>query len=561
MNNKLYTVNIQTKLLFLRRWKSQMFKPGMGLRTIEDLEAEKKRKAAEEADENPMNFTIFGNHRQPKPDPFFYSDRKGGRGYSDYSTQIYSNRPYVWQPIRKLYKFNYILMGILGAIFLGFSQELWDEIDDLSAQFFPKAAEIEKGANDELKEDGNGKVPESEVSEGQHSDAECSIIPEEVAKKKKPKIGFRERRIIEYENRLRAFSSPDKIFRYFATLKSAGHDGNYEVFMTPEDFVRSLTPGVMQPRNLGLDKFKVFNPQKHKCSFTDPDNIFTKLGTHGLISFTDYLFLMTVLSTSQSEFKLAFGIFDVNSDSSLDKDEFLKVQRLLLSQTNVGQRHRDHVMGNSAFKWSPDSAIINYFFGKEGEHKLNIDTFLEFQHDLHRDILKIEFERRDPESNPVGIISEVSFAELLLMHAGLPEKRQKRMMKRIRRRYRASGKHPGISFDEVNAFFQVLYYIDTIDTALHFYKLAGKPLTKEMLMKTARRVAGVRLTEHLVDVVVTLFDEDLDGELSHKEFVAVMKKRMQRGLEKPKDTGFFRILDAGWECGKRQVLDYLELRS
>lgn len=82
-----------------------------------------------------------------------------------------------------------------------------------------------------------------------------------------------------------------------------------------------------------------------------------------------------------------------------------------------------------------------------------------------------------------------------------------------------------------------------------------------MLMKTARRVAGVRLTEHLVDVVVTLFDEDLDGELSHKEFVAVMKKRMQRGLEKPKDTGFFRILDAGWECGKRQVLDYLELRS
>lgn len=64
------------------------------------------------------------------------------------------------------------------------------------------------------------------------------------------------------------------------------------------------------------------------------------------------------------------------------------------------------------------------------------------QHDLHRDILKIEFERRDPESNPIGIISEVSFAELLLMHAGLPEKRQKRMMKRIRRRYRASGKHP-----------------------------------------------------------------------------------------------------------------------
>ena len=82
-----------------------------------------------------------------------------------------------------------------------------------------------------------------------------------------------------------------------------------------------------------------------------------------------------------------------------------------------------------------------------------------------------------------------------------------------------------------------------------------------MLLKVARRVAGVRLTDHLVDVVVTLFDEDNDEQLSHKEFVAIMKKRMQRGLEKPKDTGFFRIMDAFWECGKRQALDYLEMRT
>uniref|UniRef100_A0AC34GS63 Uncharacterized protein n=1 Tax=Panagrolaimus sp. ES5 TaxID=591445 RepID=A0AC34GS63_9BILA len=540
MNKHLLTVNIQSRLL-LRRWKSEMFKPGGGLRTVDDLENEKQRKIAEEADENPMNYTIFGNRKKPKDDPFFYTDRKGGRGYSDYSNTIYPNRPYIWQPIRKYYKINYYIICVMGIVFLLFSSELWDEIDAFSAPFFPKAAEIEKEANEDEKEDG--KLSHGEHSEGQESDSDCHIVPEEVAKKKKPKIGFREQRIIQYENRLRAYSSPDKIFRYFATLKSVGNDGNYEVFMTPEDFVRSLTPGVMQPRNLGLDKFKIFNPEKYKCQFTDPDNIFTKLGTHGLISFTDYLFLMTVLSTSQSEFILAFGIFDVNTDLSLDKEEFLKVQKLLLSQTNVGNRHRDHVMGNSAFKWSADSAITSYFFGKQGEHKLSIDTFLEFQHDLHRDILKIEFERRDPESNPVGIISEVSFSELLLMHAGLPEKKQKRMMKRIRKRYRAAGKHPGISFDEVNSFFQVLYYIDTIDTALHFYKLAGKPLTKQMLMKVARRVAGVKLTDHLVDVVVTLFDEDNDDQLSHREFILIMKRRLQRGLEKPKDTG--RIFSKG----------------
>ena len=48
--------------------------------------------------------------------------------------------------------------------------------------------------------------------------------------------------MIEYENRIRDYSTPDKIFRYFATLKV-----DSEVFMTPEDFVRSITPGMKQP--------------------------------------------------------------------------------------------------------------------------------------------------------------------------------------------------------------------------------------------------------------------------------------------------------------------------
>jgi len=38
--------------------------------------------------------------------------------------------------------------------------------------------------------------------------------------KKKERIGFRDRKIIDYENRIRAYSTPDKIFRYFATYKS-----------------------------------------------------------------------------------------------------------------------------------------------------------------------------------------------------------------------------------------------------------------------------------------------------------------------------------------------------
>lgn len=53
-------------------------------------------------------------------------------------------------------------------------------------------------------------------------------------------------KIIEYENRLRLFSTPDKIFRYFATVRLQSTDG-VVVYMTPDDFLRAIYPGLKQP--------------------------------------------------------------------------------------------------------------------------------------------------------------------------------------------------------------------------------------------------------------------------------------------------------------------------
>jgi hypothetical protein len=52
--------------------------------------------------------------------------------------------------------------------------------------------------------------------------------------------------IIEYENRIRSYSTPDKIFRYFATVKIMSENTTL-VFMTPDDFLRAITPGMKQP--------------------------------------------------------------------------------------------------------------------------------------------------------------------------------------------------------------------------------------------------------------------------------------------------------------------------
>ncbi|KAK3886379.1 hypothetical protein Pcinc_009482 [Petrolisthes cinctipes] len=58
----------------------------------------------------------------------------------------------------------------------------------------------------------------SGLSEDKEEEEEEEETGEKKKNSNKPVVGFRDRKIIKYENRLRAFSTSDKIFRYFATV-------------------------------------------------------------------------------------------------------------------------------------------------------------------------------------------------------------------------------------------------------------------------------------------------------------------------------------------------------
>lgn len=42
---------------------------------------------------------------------------------------------------------------------------------------------------------------------------------------------------------------------------------------------------------------------------------------------------------------------------------------------------------------------------------------------------------------------------------------------------------------------------------------------------------GYTLSRHLIDTVFAIFDQDGDGLLSYKEFIAIMKDRLHRGFK------------------------------
>lgn len=377
-------------------------------------------------------------------------------------------------------------------------------------------------------------------------------------KKKKQRSGFRDRKVMEYENRIRAYSTPDKIFRYFATLKVISEHGDAEVYMTPQDFIRSITPNEKQPENLGLDQFivKRYDGKMEKIAqerekFADEDSIFYTLGECGLISFSDYIFLTTVLSTPQRNFEIAFKMFDLNGDGEVDLEEFEQVQSIIRSQTSMGMRHRDRsTTGNTLKTGGCSSALTTYFFGGDLKGKLTIGSFLEFQRKLQHDVLKLEFERNDPVD---GRITERQFGGMLLAYSGVQSRKLKHMQKGLKKMFKDA---QGITFEEVENFFTFLKNINDVDTALSFYHMAGASIDKVTMKQVARTVAKVELSDHVCDVVFALFDCDGNGELSNKEFIAIMKQRLMRGLEKPKDMGFTRLVRAMWKCAQDTAWDF-----
>jgi len=281
-------------------------------------------------------------------------------------------------------------------------------------------------------------------------------------------------------------------------------------------------------------------------------SIFYSLEKNGLISFSDYILLLTMLSTPPKQFELAFKMFDDNGDGNLDPEEYEKVQTIIRSRTTIGQRHRDHANTGNVIKTDHQGALSKYFFGEKLDQKLSYQKFLKFHKDIQDEILWIEFHQMAEQEGDDDTISERDFANQILLYAGISDQKRIATCKRVRREFK--GEHAkGITFKEYHDFAQVLKSINEIDTALTFYHVAGASIDKTTLRHVARTVAKVELSDHLVNVVFAIFDENDDERLSNKEFVSVMKKRLMRGLERPKETPAWRLISAFSACTNSMI--------
>jgi len=344
-----------------------------------------------------------------------------------------------------------------------------------------------------------------------------------------------------YEERIKAFSAPEKVFQLFASVKREG-----EALMTPTDFLRSLHPNIMHADSGGKkSSARAAKAAQRLFQMVDIDS-------DGLVSFHEYVFFMTLISIPENRFKTMFCMFDLDRSGEIDEQEFASMMRVLKSKSPIGVASRVDVVSTSnkvkqqkkkAAELSRDRYPI--LFGKHGNKKLTYPKFARYLLDLQEDIAVLEFEGFNPDGDDT--ISSKDFALSLVSHVYPKQFRAYRSKIEALREGR-------IGFKDYMAFNKMLKNLEEISSAIDTFSEANSGnFDKEHLIHASIAVANVELTPEVADVLMHVFSDKGKGKLNQEEFLSVMKLKRHYGANRKRQvdvTSFFKCVNT---CTKNNL--------
>lgn len=343
-------------------------------------------------------------------------------------------------------------------------------------------------------------------------------------------------------------------------IKFASVEYNGQLYMTPQDFLESVVEQEPRPRlkrrvltTKEIEYLRDQTPALKKGS----SQLFRNLRDKGIISYTEYLFLLSILTKPASGFRIAFNMFDTDGNQRVDKNEFLVMEKIF-SHAWKGKRgmaeDKDDGKGGEE---KPQDTYVNddqglqrrhnvdtflqiHFFGKKGTNVLKFEGFRLFMENLQTEVLELEFHEF---AKGHETISEVDFAKILLRYTYLDTDEYDMYLDRLLDRMKDER---GITFEEFKTFCQFLNNLEDFSIAMRMYTLADHPISKDEFHRAVKICTGISQSEHLVSTVFAIFDADGDGLLSYKEFIAIMKDRLHRGFKSY-------AKNEGWEAFKTCV--------
>ncbi|XP_023273488.1 calcium uptake protein 2, mitochondrial [Seriola lalandi dorsalis] len=325
-------------------------------------------------------------------------------------------------------------------------------------------------------------------------------------------------------------------------IKFASMVYEQEPYMTPRDFLFSVmlenVDRKLQKRILTTEDVNRMLASASKAR--SGNDLFRTLGDQGLISYTEYLFLLTILTKPRTGFHIAFKMLDVDGNEQVDKKEFLKLKKII-------GKSKMRIPKDSTEKPEEKGEGVNttlqaYFFGSKGENKLQYQEFQRFMEDLQAEVQEMEFLQF---SKGMDTMRREDFAEWLLHYTN--EEDNEVYWENMRKRIPAG---QSITFDEFKVFCLFTNNLEDFAFSMKMVTGANRPVGMAQFKRAVKIATGHDLSENVLDTVFKLFDMDGDNCLSHKEFIGVMKDRVLRGLKVQPQNGF----SGYWKCVKQETL-------
>ncbi|KAL7403721.1 hypothetical protein ABVT39_004104 [Epinephelus coioides] len=317
-------------------------------------------------------------------------------------------------------------------------------------------------------------------------------------------------------------SSHEHRFRMFSSVEYEG-----QLYMTPQNFIESVT--MSEPRNKRPWRSLAKQELEKILSETPPvwrgsSKLFRNLRERGIISYTEYLFLLCILTKPHAGFKIAFNMFDADGNQMVDKREFLVLQEIFRKKNEKKGRRGDAEKSaqlRADESITIDTTLLVHFFGKKGKAELTFEDFYRFMDNLQTEVLEIEFLTY---SKGMTTISEEDFAKILLRFTNVENITA--YLENVRQ---CIPDEKGITFDEFRSFFQFLNNLEDFAIAMQMYNFASRSIGQDEFARAVYVATGLKLTRHLVHTIFKIFDVDHDDQLSYKEFIGIMKDRLHRG--------------------------------
>jgi len=340
-----------------------------------------------------------------------------------------------------------------------------------------------------------------------------------------------EEEVIAMENRLRQFSTPDKIFNFFASYLFVSK-GRRVMMMTPLEFYSSITPDCTLVHGVGAGAHVEVTQEEldsGKAAIEEspmPTSVLNDIGKLGLLSYSDFSFLLALLSTPRRHIDTIFNLFDVTGDGRVEPKEFAYVSTKMAhksggfgSYTDIDQ---EEILASS-------SGLLNYLFGKARDQPLTKEKFKKLQIDLLEEIIELEFREYDPTNS--GRISEADFVKFLLKNGKITPKKKAALIKKVEAKWPSKGR--GISLPSFKSFFYVLAGGVELERALFYLDVEGIGVDREEFRKISSWVSGMQTSDHVVNVIYHMLDEDDDGRLYRDDIAQVLLDwRHSRGFDK-----------------------------